>query len=111
MVDTYVDARVNRDRDIEISAGDIALTQGRYENIAQSVALLAGDRLRELIGGPMTGATSEDIVSEITDALSSDPQIESVRSVDIQEINRQDNSITVRVVLKNNTNFEIPIEL
>ena len=109
MVDTYRDARIDRDRDIVVEDGDIVLTQSREENIAQSVAIIAGDVIRDVLGGQLTARNVENARALIEQGLQDDVQIEEVVSATITEINKANETVTIRVVLQSDDDFEITV--
>ncbi|UBF23178.1 T4 gp25-like baseplate wedge protein [Haloarcula tailed virus 2] len=110
MVDTFRDALIDRDRDIVVESGDIILTQDREENIAQSVSIGAGDVIRDLIGGQLTAQIVENARTQIAERLRDDVQIEDVVSATITEINKAEGSVTIRVVLRSDPDFEIEVQ-
>lgn len=107
----YRDAKLDSDGDIIIADhGDLAVTQTQDENITQSVYLsVAGDLDRQK-GRPITGEVLENIRSLIQSGLEEDPQVGEVLAVDITEINRVDNSVTARVIMVEDEDFEIEVD-
>lgn len=111
LADELHDLRVDQDRQIQIgSDGDLEQTSG-VETIEQSVMLEVGDEVKPLIGEPIDGPTLEDIQSSIRDVLRRDPQLESVRRVEITEVNLNTSTVSVSVFVENNNEFSIEVDL
>lgn len=107
--DEVHDLRLDGNRQVEVGAdGDLRITHG-IETVEQSVAIEAGQVLRPLIGGPLTGETYEDVQEELRDILSRDPQIENVQRVEITEVNRSTGNVTVEVFTSYNNSFELGV--
>lgn len=105
--DEIRDVYLNENREVELDAdNDLRLTSG-IGTVEQSVAINAGSVLRQLIGEPLTDSSYADIEAELTDALSEDPQIESVVRVNITEVNKAQGSVTLEVFTSYNNSFEI----
>jgi hypothetical protein len=107
MADELRDIELDENRQVHIAAdGDFAVTNG-VRTVEQSVAILAGNVLRPLIGEPLDGDTLLDIQSELTTILKNDVQIESVNNVEIVTVNRAEGTVTLRVNTDFNNSFEI----
>jgi hypothetical protein len=92
------DAKLNQDREVFLNdQNDIATTSGD-ETVEQSVAIAVGNEIRGLIGGPITGTTLQQIQQRISEAIANDPQAVDPLRVEVTEVNKQDNSVAVRVI-------------
>lgn len=109
MADELHDLKIRQNRQIYIGPdNDLALTSG-LGTVEQSLGITAGDVLRPLIGEPITGTTYADIEARLEDALSRDPQISNVQRVDVAEVNRSINTVTINVFTAYNNSFELDI--
>lgn len=111
VADELEDLQVNGDREVYVDGtGDLATTSG-IDTVKQSVMLNAGAVLRPLIGEPADSQTIEDAQEKLRRVLARDPQIEAVRRVEVTEINERDRSVSVRVFVANNNDFEIGVDV
>lgn len=108
---TFQDAFLTESRDIVVEGGDITLTKSREENIAQSVAIHAGDTLREILGNPLTGVEISRGIDAVRDALRRDPQLQEVVLIEATEINKATNTVEFRIVLQSDPDFTIEVNL
>lgn len=103
------DLALDGDRTISIGGdGDLETTEG-LETVKQSVAIHAGDTVRQLVGEPLTGPTYADVQAELAAALEQDPQLETVNRVSVTEVNRAEGTVTVEVFTEYNNSFELEI--
>lgn len=109
MPDFMQDLDLNEDRDIHLDdANDLALTSGK-KNLEQSVAIVAGDAIREFIGSSIQGKTVALLEVRIRNAIDADPQVDSVHSVTVEEFDKRDNSVILSVVAEDNDDFLIEV--
>ena len=106
---TFRDARINGDRDVVVEAGDIQLTRGIDENVSQSVSINSGNAVRRAIGGQLTADSVERLTDRVSEVLQNDVQIENVVDVEVEEINKVENTIEFRVILLRDTDFTIEV--
>jgi hypothetical protein len=104
------DMKLNDNREVFVgSSNDIALTEG-IETVEQSVGIHAGRAVRPLIGEPVDSETLSDIESELKQILQRDDvQIEDVRRVEIDSIDRTNGVVTVLVFAGYNNEFSLEV--
>lgn len=101
------DLKLGKDREVVQGADqDLKLTSG-VETVEQSVGIKAGQALRPLIGEPTTTQNFVDVEEELAEVIEEDPQVDTVLRVNIVEVNRQQNSVTVEVFTSYNNSFTI----
>lgn len=109
MVEYPTDVDLNTDKDIHLDgANDLALTSG-IEQLQQSVAIDVFDELQNFIGGRLTGETLGLLEERVRQALDDDPQLSTVRSVDILEYNRGTQSVTISIEVIDDEDFTIEL--
>lgn len=109
-VNTQKDAMVDSDRDIQITrGGDILLTRTQEEYLNNFLAIAVGDAVRDLLGSPQSENALQALRSELWEALSENPQIDTVRYITIESIDTRQNTVEVEIVLVNNTSFTIEL--
>lgn len=110
-MDTLIDLRLDGDREVQVGAdGDLETVSG-VENLEQSAAIHAGQAVRPLIGEPITEQTLSRAQSALTDFLQEDPQLSDVQRVVIDNIDRKQNRVEVRVFVGANNDFRLNIDL
>lgn len=111
VADELRDLELDENRQVFVDdTGDLSKTSG-LETIEQSVMLNASNVLRPLVGQPISGDTLESVQSKLEDVFDADPQISSVRRVNVTEIDESNGRVTVRVFLTNNNDFEIGVDV
>ena len=109
-VDTRKDLLVDSDRDIQLDGGgDLMMTRNSDEYLANYLAVSVGDLIRRLIGEPTSGSVLEAARSGIEDAINENEQFVSVLAVDITEIDKTSDTVTIHVETVENTDFELEV--
>jgi len=109
MPDYLTDIHLDGDRDIHLDdANDLALVSGR-RNLEQSVMIAVGGAIERFVGGNIDGTTVSLLEERIRQALDVDPQIETVRSVSVEQFDRRNDTITLDVSVGENEDFTIEV--
>lgn len=109
MPDYPTDLDLNRNKDIHLDgANDLALTSG-IEQLQQSTAIDVFDELQQFIGGRLNGENLGLLEERIRQGLNDDPQLSTVRNVNVMEYDRGTESITVSVEVVDNENFTLEL--
>lgn len=90
--------------------GDIQTVTGT-ENIEQSLAILVRDEIDDVIGKTITPGTLAEMEDALSQAVSRDPQVTGIVSLSITEINKQDNTISVKAETSEDETFVSEIDL
>lgn len=103
------DLDLNGDKDVHLDgANDLATTSG-IAQLEQSVGIDAMDEIQDFIGGPITGKTVKKLEQRLRQGFNEDPQLESVRSVSIDEYDRRTGTIRIDVTVVSNNDFTITV--
>lgn len=109
MPDYLQDLALDSDRDIHLDGGnDLALTSGR-DNLEQSIAIAAGDAIRQFVGGNVNGTNVAILEERIRQSLDADPQVASVQAVSVEQFDKRENKITLDVMVEENESFTIEV--
>lgn len=109
MVDYPTDLDLDDSKDIHLDgANDLATVSG-VDQLSQSVAIDVMDEIQDFIGGRVTGKNIGLLEERIRQGLNDDPQLSEVQSVNIEEYDRRDNSITMEIVTIKNADFTIEV--
>lgn len=107
MVDYPTDLDLESDKDIHLDgANDLALVSGKAQ-LEQSVAIDVMDEIQAFIGGRVTGQNIGLLEEVLREALEDDPQLEDIRSINIEEYNRQTEKLTISIVTTENDEFTL----
>lgn len=111
IADDLRDLKVNIDRQVSVGDdNDLRQTHG-IETVQQSTILSVGNEIRPLIGDTVTPESLAEITSRIRRALRRDPQLDSVRRVDVETINKDNNTIEIEVFVGFNDSFTLDMVL
>jgi len=103
------DIALNSDQDVYLDAGnDLALVAGN-NTVVQSIAIAVGNVSELLVGERLRPQTIQTVEKEIRDALDSDPQVEQVLDVTVEEFDTTTDTLTVSVKLIGQEDIETPI--
>lgn len=109
MVDYPTDLDLDDSKDIHLDgANDLATVSG-VDQLSQSVAIDVMDEIQDFIGGRVTGKNIGLLEERIRQGLNDDPQLSEVQAVNIEEYDRRDNSITMKIVTIENKDFTIEV--
>lgn len=104
-----IDIKLTTDQDLELDeTKDIATVTGE-ERRRQSAAMHVLDEAHGFVGSPITPVDISRLKASIRDALSNDPEVEQVLKVEVEEIDRAENDVKLRVFLTDDEDFEITV--
>lgn len=110
MVEYPTDLDLNQQKDIHLDgANDLATTSG-VQQLEQSVGIDVMDELKDFVAGRLTGPNIGRLEERIRKGLDDDPQIASVRSVDLEVFDRQSNTVEITVHTVENKDFSLQVE-
>lgn len=109
VADELTDMRLNEDKEIEVGGDNDIRTVSGIDTVMQSVMIGAGGALADLVGQPVTPETFEDVQEQVRQVLVRDPQISNVRRVDITEVDSTEGTVSMRVFVDNNNDYEITV--
>ena len=93
------DLYLTENRDItQTSQNDLREVSG-IENVVQSVGIQLASEARVLLGEQITGERLRQFGDSVERALLADPEVESVESLIISEINRESNTVVVEATV------------
>lgn len=106
MVDDIRDIRITKDLDIELdNSNDIAVTKPENTPL-QSVFIHVKNIITRFLGENLTPTTKSRLGGEIADVVNTDPQIDEVRFVRVQEGTDSD-TVDIKVGYTFNQEFEV----
>jgi hypothetical protein len=98
-------------RDIEIADdGDAATVSGR-QLLEQSVAVIASDELRDEIGNVASDEMLRRVETSLTSIADRDVDVGSIQRINVLELDRSTNTLTVEAVYSQAENSTITIPL
>jgi len=93
------DLYLTENRDItQTSQNDLREVSG-IENVVQSVGIQLAAESRQLLGEQITGERLRQFGNSVEEALLADPEVESVESLTISEIDRESNTVRVEATV------------
>jgi len=93
------DLYLTDNRDItQTSQNDLREVSG-IENVVQSVGIQLAGEARQLLGEQITGEGLRRFGNSVEQALLADPEVESVESLAISEIDRESNTVRVEATV------------
>ena len=93
------DLYLTKNRDItQTSQNDLREVSG-IENVVQSVGIQLASESRVLLGEQITGERLRQFGDSVERVLLEDPEVESVESIIISEINRETNTVVVEATV------------
>lgn len=104
------DIALDENRDIIISddSHDAVLTNG-FEVVQQTAAVACGNVVRSFVGEAITGKNLENLRSTISGAIRAEPLFLNTARVEIIEIDRTTDTVTVRVTTTVDKTFLITV--
>lgn len=108
-MDTLNDLYLNQNRDIEMTdQNDLRLTHG-IQTVEQSLGISLGGEAQSLIGEQLTGSQVRSFIDSVESEVDRDPQIESLDFIELQTINKQNNTLTMTLRTTANNEFEVTL--
>jgi len=93
------DLYLTENRDItQTSQNDLREVSG-IENVVQSVGIQLASEARVLLGEQITGERLRQFGDSVERVLLADPEVESVESLTISEIDRESNTVVVEATV------------
>jgi len=109
MVKYPTDLDLNQNKDIHLDgSNDLATTSG-VAQLQQSVAIDVMDEIDEFIGGRVTGDNIGILEERVREALNDDPQLDSIRNVDIEQYDRRTGKLRMTITTIKNNDFQIEV--
>jgi hypothetical protein len=103
------DLDLNSDKDIHIDGSNDLATVSGIEQLEQSVAIDVMDEVQEFIGGRVTGKNLGLLEERFRQAINEDPQVVSVRTLNITEYDRRTDTISVEISTIENEDFTLEV--
>lgn len=103
------DIAIGTDQDIFLDdTNDLALVSGDAQ-LEQSIAIDVLDVTEQFVGSSITAQSIGLLEQRIREALNDDPQVGTVRDVNVSEYDKRTNSITAEVSLSEDEDFTIEV--
>lgn len=109
LAQSLTDLHLDGDRQVHVGGDNDLETVHGLENVEQSAGIDAGDAVRPLLGQSIDRSTLEKIESDLARALRQDPQLADVKRVEIEEVDRRNNTVVVRAFVGLNNEFTLNI--
>lgn len=109
MVEYPTDLAVTEDLDLYIDGSNDLATISGLGQLQQSVALDVLDVTREFVGGRLTGRNVGLLEERVQRSLERDEQLSQVKTVNVVEYDRSDESVTMEVLVIDDEDFEITL--
>lgn len=110
MADSVTDLRLDGDRTVSVGDdGDLETVSG-IRAVEQSAAIHAGSALRALVGEPVTAKKLSEAQTRLREHLESDPQLDDVQRVVIDNVDKDAGTVGVRVFVGINNEFTLDLE-